>query len=134
MRPLAGSRVRFGNAWATVARVYDDGSVSLVLEGEQTLVRVPQSLCTAQGLSSTLARVRAAQRRTAWAEISARRQQASLDVALHARLVTTVVQRPRERRQRRTSGASAGGGDPPEGDDDPPDEPALVAFAGRATT
>jgi len=102
--PLAGSRVRFGSGWATVARVEGD-IVFAVLEGENTVVMLPRAACTTGAIATVAKRVRAVQRRHTWTETRDRRDQTRrLDRVL---LAQTSRGGSRERRPRRRRVASS---------------------------
>lgn len=71
MYPLLGSRVKVGTRWATVAAVWGD-MVSLVFEGEATMVQMPKAACTAGGMATVEDRVRAVQMRRELVEAQGR--------------------------------------------------------------
>jgi hypothetical protein len=95
--PLVGSRVRFGNAWATVARVYENGDVSVVLEEERTVVRIPAAIVENEAAKAEVReRTHTVIRRQAWRE-----QEAMLTDLRKSRAAVMTPQRRGQSRERR---------------------------------
>lgn len=127
--PLAGNRVRYGNGWAIVARVYDDGAISLLPETENALVMVPPGAFTQAAMKHTSRRVRAAigrsdriERRNAFQPARER-----LNGQRAQSPSTDRRARPRERRpspRRTVRSSSSASRDGPQSDEDP--EPDLA--------
>jgi len=95
--PLVGSRVRFGNAWATVARVYEEGDVSVIVEEERTVVRIPAAIVENEAAKAEVReRTHTVIRRQAWRE-----QEAMLTDLRKSRAAVMAPQRRGPSRERR---------------------------------
>jgi hypothetical protein len=96
-QPLVGSRIRFGNTWATVARIFENGDVSVVVEGERTVVRMPATIAENEAAKLEVReRTHTAIRRQAWRE-----QEVMLTDLRKSRAAVVTPQRRGESRERR---------------------------------
>lgn len=118
---VVGSRIPFGNRWARITHVVDQGAYA-VLEGEATGVFLPRACCTPAAVEAVARRVRTAQRQRTWKEATFRLGRKR---ALRPACAAPRRQRQRERRPggapRRSVGAQRDG--PLAQDDDPRPRP-----------
>jgi hypothetical protein len=66
--PKIDRRILLGGKWATVTRVFDDGSAAMVYDGEASVLIQPADVFTPAGLKRTATQIHAATERRARAE------------------------------------------------------------------
>src|SRR5437588_8611930 len=95
--PLVGSRIRYGNGWAPVLRVYENGDVSMRDEEKRIVVRMPAAMVENEAARAEVReRTHAVIRRSAWRE-----QEAMLTDLRKSRAAVMAPQRRGPSRERR---------------------------------
>jgi hypothetical protein len=96
-RASSGSRIRYGDGWAAVRRVYENGDVSVYDEERRILVRLPAAIVKNEAAKAEVReRIHTVIRRQAWRE-----QEAMLTDLRNSRAAVMTPQRRGPSRERR---------------------------------
>ena len=121
--PLVGSRIRYGNGWAPVLRVYENGDVSMRDEEKRIVVRMPAAMVENEAARAEVReRTHAVIRRSAWRE-----QEAMLTDLRKSRAAVMAPQRRGPSRERRAQSPrrTVRAGSSRDGPSSEPSEPPL---------